>query len=84
MRAPRGFEAESVALRRIRQHRNRRAAWRHAIRVRRARVRLCGLFFLAVCAATFAAFGEVSLSFLLFGVVALAAPDFITRVLQGR
>lgn len=78
----RAFEAESVALRRIRQHRNRRATWRHMIRARRARVRLCGLFFLAVCAVTFAAFGEVSLLALVFGVVALAAPDFITRVLH--
>lgn len=76
----RAFEAESLALRRIRSHRHRRAAWRHAIRVRRARVRLCGLGFLAVCAVTFAAFGEVSLLALVFGAVALAAPDLVTRV----
>lgn len=37
------FEAECVALRRIRRHRYRRARWRHMIAVRRARGWLFGV-----------------------------------------
>lgn len=74
----REFESESVALRRIRSHRHRRAAWRHMIRVRRRRVRLCGVFFLLMDLLFYITIHEVSLLFLIMGVVALMTPDILT------
>ena len=77
----RTYESERVALRRIRGHRNRRAAWRHVIRVRRARVRLLGLAGLCFNLFCFAMVGEMSLLLGIVAAVAILSPDHIWRCL---
>lgn len=69
---------ERVALKTIRSHRNRRRSWRHMIAVRRAKIRLCGLFLILMDIVLYVSIREISLLFLIAGTVALIAPDWVS------